>query len=713
MILCALGVFGAAYSGSKVADRRKDEKQLMYQIQLLPAAVLNYIYPPVSGESARLLIGRDMLQVPQYRNDTLYQIRQRDKSLIVGPYNLLEGFRGMFAIRTIFLPAPDPLYDWGCGHQPYDCPPGVCWLPTEGKKLWGLALSVLPLDGIEGELRSLSAQGYRYRLRQLAEGINDGTVIAASDPPPEEPISVTITRFNLMWVLEVAPASGWVPSWRDPCIAAAVVGSVIVSALVAWLLVARERHDALLSAMLPRKVISQLQRGEATVVEEFLEPVTILFTDIVSYTEVASQLTALQVVRLLNELYTRFDALCDKHGVYKAFMCVAGCPTREDPISAAVRMAGMAQDMIAMVEMFTARVGDEDMRVQIRVGLHSGPVVAGVIGQRMPRYCLFGDTVNTASRMETNSQPMCIHISAATASLLRMAGAAVMLPVRRPQAAAAAPPHPSQARGSVEAPRRSIDAPPSPLSIGQARPSLQLEPPASVATSERPSGLPATLSALLALDDTMSVSDPAGPQHTTRRSQARPRPPAGATQEHCLDSTADGMAVWRLAASGSQSLLPPLTLFGRGRVMIKGKGPMHTFWLGMPPKPPGQADPRVVTQASLARSNAATAQYQSLRSTLAMAKQPHSVNAEGEGNGIAASDTTIAALPEGMSVDAGYRAASGSGRWRGRAESPPMSGGARSIVSEISGGGPSALTTETSAAKGAEIPEAGAPPGVA
>ncbi|KXZ53263.1 hypothetical protein GPECTOR_7g1157 [Gonium pectorale] len=331
---------------------RWDEKQLVYQIQVLPGAALRYVYPPVSGELARLLIGRDMLQVPQYRNDTLYQIRQRDKRLLLGPYNLLEGFQGM-------SPAA-----WTAPAR----------LATQG----------------DFRFRALADQGYRYRLRQVADNINHAATIAASDPLPLAPVSSTINKFNLVWVLEVAPAGGWEPKWRDPCIAAVVVGSFVVSTLVAWLLVAREKHDALLRAMLPRKVISQLQRGEATVVEEFPEPVTILFTDIVSYTEVASQLTALQVVRLLNELYTRFDALCDRHGVYKAFMCVAGCPTREDPISAAVRMAGMAQDMIAMVEEFMARVGDEDMRVKIRIGMHSGPVVAGVIGQRMPRYCLFG-----------------------------------------------------------------------------------------------------------------------------------------------------------------------------------------------------------------------------------------------------------------------------------------------------------------------------------
>ncbi|GIL49522.1 hypothetical protein Vafri_5851 [Volvox africanus] len=601
-----------------------DDQGLVYQLQALPAAVLNFIYPPLTGELAKALIGRDLLEVPQYRNDTLFQIRRRNQRLMLGPYSLLEGFQGMFVTYPIFLPAPDPLYDWGCAVQPYKCPPDTCWLPNEGLKLWGLVTSVVRLDNMQNGFRftALEAQGYRYRLHQLPDVINRAANIVTTQPPPRHPVSVSIRKFNLEWVLEVAPAGGWVPPWRDPCIAAVVVGSVVVSGLVLWVVVAQEKHNMLLRAMLPRKIILRLQRGEKTVVEEFFEPVTILFSDIVSYTEVASQLSPLQVVRLLNEIYTQFDALCDKHEVYKvetigdAFMCVAGCPIREDPVMAAVRMAGMAQDMIALVQRFKTLVGDEEMRVKIRIGLHSGPVVAGVIGQRMPRYCLFGDTVNTASRMETNSSPMCIHISAATASLLRMAGASVVLPPRQPPQSA--PPQrptgpPSQlglsmpsvspssiaARGSsgsfAVAPslmnlsllleqydRSSIER----MTICRDTPGAVTPPPPSPPPPQQQQQhelhLPVTL-------QHRSMPQLPKPPSQPRQRQEREQQQRGERASAAGAAGAVGTmpAAWRSnadAAAGGTLLPSSLVLYGRGRVMIKGKGLMHTFWLGARPQ---------------------------------------------------------------------------------------------------------------------------------
>ncbi|XP_021348340.1 atrial natriuretic peptide receptor 1-like [Mizuhopecten yessoensis] len=183
----------------------------------------------------------------------------------------------------------------------------------------------------------------------------------------------------------------------------------------------KKKAVELLHRLLPASVADQLEAGK-NVLPETYDCVTIYFSDIVGFTNIASDSTPMQVITLLNELYTHFDRVIDKLDVYKvetigdAYMVVSGLPTRNGNLHA-INIAKMALEIRQTVKTFTIK-HLPDTSLNIRIGLHSGSVVAGVVGLTMPRYCLFGDTVNTASRMESTSEAMCIQISSSTRKIL-------------------------------------------------------------------------------------------------------------------------------------------------------------------------------------------------------------------------------------------------------------------------------------------------------
>ena len=224
-----------------------------------------------------------------------------------------------------------------------------------------------------------------------------------------------------------------------------------------------KQHEELLKQILPESVISRLKQGQHLIADEHDE-VTVVFSDIVSFTTMSSKVATWEVVGLLDELFTKLDELTDKHGVYKVetigersdeydsfwshplrhlprpcvhafiltlpdvsrhfpalefpgdcYMVVSG----HDPASKhnhADRAVHFAMDMISVASSMRTPLGEP---LQLRVGMHSGPVAAGVVGTKGLRYCLFGDTVNTASRMESTSFPMCIQLSSSTHALLQ------------------------------------------------------------------------------------------------------------------------------------------------------------------------------------------------------------------------------------------------------------------------------------------------------
>ncbi|XP_041625831.1 retinal guanylyl cyclase 1 [Vulpes lagopus] len=184
----------------------------------------------------------------------------------------------------------------------------------------------------------------------------------------------------------------------------------------------KQKTDRLLTQMLPPSVAEALKMG-TPVEPEYFEEVTLYFSDIVGFTTISAMSEPIEVVDLLNDLYTLFDAIIGSHDVYKvetigdAYMVASGLPQRNGQRHAA-EIANMALDILSAVGSFRMRHMPE-VPVRIRIGLHSGPCVAGVVGLTMPRYCLFGDTVNTASRMESTGLPYRIHVNMSTVRILR------------------------------------------------------------------------------------------------------------------------------------------------------------------------------------------------------------------------------------------------------------------------------------------------------
>ncbi|KAK6619875.1 hypothetical protein RUM44_006275 [Polyplax serrata] len=187
----------------------------------------------------------------------------------------------------------------------------------------------------------------------------------------------------------------------------------------------KKKSDALLFQMLPTSVAQQLKQARQ-VPAEYYESVTVYFCDIVGFTEIAALSTPLEVISFLNSIYKSFDARIECYDVYKvecsgdSYMVASGLPVKNGNMHV-TEIATMALDLLAGSSVLKVP-HKPNQTLQIRSGCHTGPVVAGIVGSKMPRYCLYGDTVNTASRMESTGKAQRVHISLEMKKALDQAG---------------------------------------------------------------------------------------------------------------------------------------------------------------------------------------------------------------------------------------------------------------------------------------------------
>jgi adenylate cyclase len=207
-----------------------------------------------------------------------------------------------------------------------------------------------------------------------------------------------------------------------------VLNIVVVSFVAMTLLVtfargretAQARVEALLLNVLPAEVAQRLQSDPNAIADHF-DDASILFADVVDFTPLSSRLDAREVVGLLDRLFTSFDELVDRHDVEKiktigdCYMVAAGVPRRRPDHAHA--LAELALEMGECAKNCLPEGAERDLR--LRIGISSGPVVAGVIGRRRFLYDLWGDTVNMASRMESHGAPDVVQITRPTWELLR------------------------------------------------------------------------------------------------------------------------------------------------------------------------------------------------------------------------------------------------------------------------------------------------------
>jgi class 3 adenylate cyclase len=212
-----------------------------------------------------------------------------------------------------------------------------------------------------------------------------------------------------------AGAEDYLPKPFNPVLLRARIGACLEKKrLLDEVRAEKERSEALLLNILPRSIVERMRRGE-TVIADHIAEATVLFSDLVDFTSLAARISPEETVAVLGDIFSRFDALAARHGLEKikttgdGYMVAGGLPEERADHAAAV--VEMALAMLDAVQCVGRTIGQP---LQLRIGLNTGAVIAGVLGTHKFVYDVWGDTVNTAKRMESYGLPGRVHVSATT-----------------------------------------------------------------------------------------------------------------------------------------------------------------------------------------------------------------------------------------------------------------------------------------------------------
>ena len=398
----------------------------LINIQLAPKGVVSMLYPMVNCEdfvdSPRVEEGFCLNNTGAWGHDLLNDVNRvaiaeatvpADGVVTAGPLPLIQGGGEVFIARLRVNMDPAEGHTMIVNNITYPC--------------WGFVVVLLDWATLKEQsniYKEFENEKMQFKLTRtdIKNGVESVKSIAESensDLCAAENVTLDLDTGDNGWVISVCYDDGFSPNYKVWAYPLVFIGSFIFMILMMLVLVSKSQLESILLRLMPPRAIKKLTKGE-TIIEKY-DMVTIFFSDIVGYTKMSSEMTPQEVMKMLNDLYSRFDVEAEKHGIFKvetigdAYIAVAGCPKRCSGPEAAQKMALFALDAMKIVSDYQT---DDGSNVCIRAGLASGPCVAGVIGTALPKYTLFGDTVNFAARMEQTSEKMKIQISPSTQRML-------------------------------------------------------------------------------------------------------------------------------------------------------------------------------------------------------------------------------------------------------------------------------------------------------